>query len=94
MRRGVIDVTIETWPKKQDLYERSVRIAEHLIETGDTVRKAAVVFGVSKSTVHRDISALKRRNPALYSSVSVVVGRNLAERHIRGGAATKAKRKG
>lgn len=67
-------------------------LADYVIETGATVRQAAVSFGVSKSTVHKDLTErLKKCNKALYSEVKKVLSKNKAERHIRGGEATRKK---
>ena len=75
-----------------DIGTRAVRLAEYITETGATVRAAAAVFGVSKSTVHKDVSVrLKRQDPSLYREMSAVLEKNLLERHIRGGKATKLK---
>lgn len=75
-----------------DIGTRAVRLAEYITETGATVRAAAAVFGVSKSTVHKDVSVrLKRQDPSLYREVRTVLEKNLLERHIRGGKATKLK---
>ena len=75
-----------------DIGTRAVRLAEYITETGATVRAAAAVFGVSKSTVHKDVSVrLKRQVPSLYREVRAVLEKNLLERHIRGGKATKLK---
>ena len=72
--------------------ERSVILAQYIIESKDTVRGAAKKFGISKSTVHKDVSErLKKINPALAKEVRVVLDENKAERHIRGGLATKRK---
>ena len=72
--------------------ERTVLAAEYIIENGATVRSAAKKFGVSKSTVHKDVSErLRRLNPELYSEVKAVLEKNKQERHIRGGEATKEK---
>ena len=72
--------------------ERSVILAHYIIESKDTVRGAAKKFGISKSTVHKDVSErLKKINPALAKEVRVVLDENKAERHIRGGLATKRK---
>ena len=72
--------------------ERSEVIAEYVIETGDTVRGAAVRFGVSKSTVHKDLThRLKNFNLTLYNAVKVVLEINKSERHLRGGEATRRK---
>lgn len=72
--------------------ERAIRLAQYIVEEGATVRQAAKKFGVSKSTVHKDITTrLKQLNGVLYMQVQVVLGRNKRERHIRGGMATKEK---
>ncbi len=72
--------------------ERAVDLAHHIIDTGDTVRGAAKKFGISKSTVHKDVSErLKKINPALFLEVRTILDENKAERHIRGGMATKLK---
>ena len=72
--------------------ERAVRIGEYLAETRATVRTAAKRFGVSKSTVHKDVSErLKKANAALFMEVKGVLEQNKKERHLRGGAATKRK---
>lgn len=72
--------------------ERAVELAEYIVENRATVRAAAKKFGVSKSTVHMDITQrLRRLNPTLYFEVREVLDINKAERHIRGGMATKEK---
>lgn len=72
--------------------ERAVNLAQYIIDTGDTVRGAAKKFGVSKSTVHKDVSErLLHINNALAIEVRKVLDENKAERHIRGGMATKLK---
>lgn len=72
--------------------ERAVDLAHYIIDTGDTVRGAAKEFGISKSTVHKDVSErLKKINPALFLEVRTILDENKAERHIRGGMATKLK---
>ncbi len=72
--------------------ERTILTAEYIIENKATVRSAAKEFGVSKSTVHKDVSErLKHLNPYLYSEVKAVLEKNKQERHIRGGEATKEK---
>ncbi len=74
------------------LEERAVRLGEYIIENRSTVRKAAKVFGVSKSTVHKDVSErLKNINSDLYNCVKKILNINKAQRHIRGGYATKHK---
>ena len=72
--------------------ERAVALAEYMVETGATVRQAAAKFGVSKSTVHKDITdRIKKMNHPLYGAVQEVLKKNKEERHIRGGMATKRK---
>ena len=72
--------------------ERTILAAEYIIESGATVRSAAKKFGVSKSTVHKDVSErLRHLNPDLYLKVKTVLEKNKSERHIRGGIATKEK---
>lgn len=75
--------------------ERACRLAVYMIETGATVRAAAKHFGISKSTVHKDLQQrLSRSNPALYAQVRQILDLNKQERHIRGGLATRKKYKG
>ena len=75
-----------------DTDERARRLAEYLINEKSTVRSTASKFGISKSTVHKDISCrLKRIDPALYAEAAKVLDTNKSERHIRGGNATKQK---
>ncbi|MCL2109904.1 MAG: sporulation transcriptional regulator SpoIIID [Oscillospiraceae bacterium] len=72
--------------------ERCVSLGKYIIANNATVREAAKVFGISKSTVHQDITArLERTNPALHKEVKAVLEKNKQERHIRGGMATKLK---
>jgi putative DeoR family transcriptional regulator (stage III sporulation protein D) len=72
--------------------ERAVNLAHYIIDSKDTVRGAAKKFGISKSTVHKDVSErLCRINPVLASEVRAILEENKAERHIRGGMATKLK---
>lgn len=72
--------------------ERAVELAHYIINTKDTVRGAAIKFGVSKSTVHKDVSdRLVKINPGLAHEVREILDENKAERHIRGGLATKLK---
>ena len=74
---------------------RPVILGEYIIETGATVRAAEKVFGVSKSTVHKDVTErLSRDNAFLYKEVKAVLEKNKSERHIRGGMATRKKYKG
>ena len=72
--------------------KRAAMLGEYIIESKATVRKAAKKFGVSKSTVHKDVSQrLKVLNPAMYREVRQILDTNKSERHIRGGMATKNK---
>ena len=72
--------------------ERCVILGEYIIETNGTVREAAAKFGISKSTVHKDVTEkLRETDRALYGEVKKVLIRNKAERHLRGGQATKQK---
>lgn len=74
---------------------RAIVLGEYIINTGATVRAAAKVFKISKSTVHKDVTQrLKREQPQLYLQVKKVLDKNKSERHIRGGLATKRKYKG
>lgn len=78
-----------------NIEERACDLAVYIIENKTTVRKAAKHLGISKSTVHKDLTErLRTVNPALYSEVRQVLDLNKAERHIRGGMATKRKYKG
>ena len=73
---------------------RCVAVGRYIAETGDTVRGAAKVFGVSKSTIHKDITrSLMRENLTLYREVAQILKINKEERHIRGGIATRDKYK-
>ena len=77
---------------RADPEQRAVQLAEYIVEQGATVRAAAVAFGCSKSTVHKDVSVrLVRVSPGLSAQVRAVLARNKAERHLRGGAATRRK---
>ena len=72
--------------------ERAVLLGEYIVENGATVRAAAKKFHISKSTVHKDVSErLQKVNPQLYGQVRVVLNINKAQRHIRGGIATREK---
>ena len=72
--------------------ERAIELAHYIIDSKDTVRGAAKKFGISKSTVHKDVSErLKKINPSLARQVRIILDENKAERHIRGGMATKLK---
>ena len=75
--------------------QRACCLAVYMIETGATVRAAAKHFGLSKSTVHKDLSQrLPQYNRVLYEQVRQVLDVNKAQRHIRGGMATRRKYKG
>jgi len=72
--------------------ERCVQLATYLVEHNTTVRATAARFGISKSTVHKDITVtLRHVNLGLYREVKDVLERNKSERHLRGGEATKRK---
>ena len=80
---------------RTNIEERACELAEYIIEHKATVRSAALQFGISKSTVHKDLTErLPRINAALYRQVRLLLDINKAERHIRGGMATKKKYKG
>ena len=75
--------------------ERAERLAQYIIENRTTVRAATQKFGISKSTVHKDISErLPQFNRVLYQQVKEVLEVNKAQRHIRGGIATRKKYRG
>ena len=74
------------------LRDRCEAIAEYVLENNSTVRAAAKHFGISKSTVHKDIAyKLRIVNPTLYAQVKDILEYNKSERHLRGGEATKRK---
>lgn len=80
---------------KGNIEERAGELALYIIENKATVRAAASKFGISKSTVHKDLSErLPTFNKPLYLQVKAVLEENKAERHIRGGIATRKKYKG
>lgn len=77
---------------KSGVYQRAIDIGNYIADTGCTVRTAAKVFDISKSTVHKDVSSrLKFADKTLYKRVHIVLEKNKAERHMRGGEATKKK---
>ncbi|NBK90405.1 sporulation transcriptional regulator SpoIIID [bacterium 1XD21-13] len=77
---------------KEYIEERAVAIANYIIENNATVRQTAKRFGISKSTVHKDVAErLVHINPALAKQARIVLDINKSERHIRGGMATKEK---
>lgn len=72
--------------------KRAVRVAQHILQTSDTVRQTAEVFGISKSTVHKDVAErLPRINKEMSEQVKDILDNNKAERHLRGGEATRQK---
>ena len=78
--------------KGYSIEERAIELAHYIIDSKDTVRGAAKKFGISKSTVHKDLSErILKINPALAADVREILDENKAERHIRGGMATKIK---
>ena len=78
--------------KQRTQRERCEEIADYVIEYKTTVRQAANYFGISKSTVHKDITeSLARQNKPLYAEVKAVLNLNKQERHLRGGEATRKK---
>lgn len=78
--------------KEYSLYERSIQLGEYLLEHRGTVRSTAKAFGLSKSTVHKDLSQrLPQANRALSREVQQILDQNREERHIRGGLATREK---
>ena len=78
--------------RNSSIEERAINLAHYIIDSKDTVRGAARKFGVSKSTVHKDVSErLLKINPILAHEVREILDENKAERHIRGGMATKMK---
>jgi len=80
---------------KSNIEERACELAVYIIENKATVRSAAKAFNISKSTVHKDLSErLEQYNKTLYNQVKEVLEKNKAERHIRGGIATRVKYKG
>lgn len=80
---------------KETVLDRAVELGEYILKTGATVRAAAKVFKISKSTVHKDVTErLIKRDPVLYADVKKVLEINKKERHIRGGMATRRKYKG
>ncbi|MCT4593941.1 MAG: sporulation transcriptional regulator SpoIIID [Anaeromicrobium sp.] len=77
---------------KDYIEERAIEIAKYIINEKATVRQTARVFGVSKSTVHKDVTErLPKINPRVANQVKIILDKNKAERHIRGGKATRMK---
>ena len=78
-----------------EIEERSCELAAFILDNKATVRAAAAKFGISKSTVHKDLTErLRRVDPGLYAQVRQLLDWNKAQRHIRGGLATRRKYKG
>ena len=78
--------------RKITIEERAINLGRYIIETKETVRSTAKKFGISKSTVHKDVSdRLLKINPILAKEVRKILDENKAERHLRGGMATKLK---
>ena len=76
----------------EDIDRRVYEEARFIVSTGATVRACAAQFGVSKTTIHKDMrQRLRRQSPGLATEVGDVLDRNLRERHIRGGEATRRK---
>ena len=77
---------------REELKERVLQSANHILETGDTIRKTASIYGYSKSTVHNDVSSkLKHIDFNLYKKIKIILDNNFSQKHIRGGQATKNK---
>ena len=97
-RRAHIDSPVTAWEWcviRDDLEQRARELALYLIENRTTVRAAAKKFGVSKSTVHKDLSErLAACDRVLYGQVKAILDENKSQRHIRGGMATRRKYKG
>ena len=77
---------------RSHIEERAIVVAKYILEKNTTVRQTAKTFGVSKSTIHKDVTErLEEINPTLAKEVKMVLEKNKSERHIRGGMATKRK---
>jgi putative DeoR family transcriptional regulator (stage III sporulation protein D) len=77
---------------RSHIEERAIVVAKYILEKKTTVRQTAKTFGVSKSTIHKDVTErLEEINPSLAKEVKMVLEKNKSERHIRGGMATKQK---
>ena len=78
----------------KDIHERTIKEANYIVEHGATIRETAHAFNISKTVVHKDVTErLRTYNLALAMKVAKVLAKNKAERHIRGGKATKKKNK-
>ncbi len=79
---------------RDEIEERSINLGEYICKTGATLRATAALFGISKSTVHKDVSErLRDIRPSLWEDVALILEENKAERHLRGGEATREKYK-
>ena len=79
---------------KDYIEERVLEVAQYIIDSKATIRKTSKVFGVSKSTIHKDMTErLPKINPAIAEKTHLILELNKSERHIRGGKATKMKYK-
>ena len=77
---------------KEIVEERATKLGEYIVEKHSTVRAAAKIFGISKSTVHKDVSQrLRYIDRSLFAKVNAILQQNKQERHLRGGEATKNK---
>ena len=77
---------------RSHIEERAIVVAKYILEKNTTVRQTAKTFGVSKSTIHKDVTErLVEINPTLAKEFKMVLEKNKSERHIRGGMATKLK---
>ena len=77
---------------KAYIKERTLEVARHISQTQDTIRKTAQIFGLSKSTVHNDLSKrLQKVDKQMYDDVQKILEHNFAEKHIRGGMSTNLK---
>ncbi len=80
---------------KESISDRVIRLGEYIVENKATVRSAAESFGISKSTVHKDVTErLKKKDPILFEQVQTLLAYNKAVRHLRGGEATRRKYRG
>ena len=94
MNTNVANVFYGGFAMKGYIEERTVEIAHYIIDNKATVRTATKKFGISKSTIHKDVTErLKKINPSLAKETRIILEENKAERHIRGGEATKNKYK-
>jgi len=93
--KQVILFGVDDFSMKDSIEDRARLIGVYIVENSCTVRRAAQKFGVSKSTVHKDITErLQKSDRALYNQVRKILDINKAERHMRGGIATRRKFKG